>query len=44
MRLKQDQVFCSVLNSENPDKSDLDLLIEQTPDTTLMDNGVFAMR
>ena len=37
--VKQVRVFGSVLHGDDTDKSDLDLLVEPTPDTTLMDIG-----
>jgi predicted nucleotidyltransferase len=37
--VKQVRVFGSVLHGDDTDKSDLDLLVEPTPATTLMDIG-----
>jgi predicted nucleotidyltransferase len=37
--VKQVQVFGSALHGEDTDKSDLDLLVDPTADTTLMDIG-----
>lgn len=36
---KNPRVFGSVLHGEDTDESDLDLLIDPTPETTLMDIG-----
>jgi predicted nucleotidyltransferase len=33
------RVFCSVLHGDDTDSSDLDILIDRTPETTLFDIG-----
>jgi hypothetical protein len=38
-RVKNVRVFGSVLHGNDTDDSDLDLLVDPTPDTTLMDIG-----
>jgi len=36
-RVRNPRLFGSVISGEDTDKSDLDLLVDPTPDTTLMD-------
>ncbi|MGA7949921.1 MAG: nucleotidyltransferase domain-containing protein [Thiobacillaceae bacterium] len=44
--VKQVRVFGSVLHGDDPERSDLDLLVEPTPAATLMDIGAirYALR
>ena len=43
-RVKNVRVFGSVLLGEDTDDSDLDLLVDPTPDTTLMDIGAIRYK
>jgi uncharacterized protein len=43
-RVKNVRVFGSVLFGEDTDDSDLDLLVDPTPDTTLMDIGAIRYK
>lgn len=42
-RVKNVRVFGSVLHGNDTDDSDLDLLVDPTPDTTLMDIGAIRL-
>ena len=42
-RARNPRVFGSVLQGEDTERSDLDLLIEPTPETTLMDIGAIRL-
>jgi hypothetical protein len=42
-RVKNVRVFGSVLHGNDTDESDLDLLVDPTPETTLMDIGAIRL-